>query len=354
MYGDIRKESKMKILMQVFVILLCAGVWFGQAAFAAPSVVVSEGKYVMGDLDSKKDAKAIALIEAKRLALEQAGTYIASSTEVKNFQLSKDQINTLASGIMSVVVLKEDWKMSGENMVVTIQIRATIDTSNLKDKISKMQEGESTENYKEIQNQLAALQKELSELKAERQKEAAAGIKEPPTKEIKEKHENIVKRMSALEYVEKGNGACASQRWKDALDAFNQAIAINAGMVDAYAGKAYVLLWLSRPDEALASVDKGLEIDPLSPRNLGVKALILKNRPDQVDVALGLVNKALHIAPDSQRLYRIRGEVYIKMKKPRLAQADFATACKMGAKEACRRAELIRDKIGPKSQFERR
>jgi hypothetical protein len=54
---------------------------------------------VLGDLDSKKDANAHALIEPKRLALEQAGTYIASSTEVKNFQLSKDQINTLASGI---------------------------------------------------------------------------------------------------------------------------------------------------------------------------------------------------------------------------------------------------------------
>ena len=344
----------MKRLMQIFVILLCAVVWFGQAAYAVPSVVVSEGKYVMGDLDSKKDAKALALIEAKRLALEQAGTYIASSTEVKNFQLSKDQINTLASGIMSVEILKEDWKLSGENMVVTIQIRATIDTSNLKDKISKMQEGENSENYKEIQNQLASLQKELSELKAQRQKEAAAGTKEPPAKEIKEKHENIVKRMSALEYVEKGNGALATQRWKDALDAFNQAIILNADIVDADAGKSFALYMLRRPGEALTAVDMGLEIDPLSARNLGTKALILKDRPDQVDVALGIINKAIHIKPNGPRLYRIRGEVYLRMQKPRLAQADFVTACKLGAKEACRRAEMLADKVGPKRQFERR
>jgi tetratricopeptide (TPR) repeat protein len=255
---------------------------------------------------------------------------------------------------MSVEVLKEDWKLSGENMVVTIQIRATIDTSNLKDKISRMQEGEGTENYKEIQNQLAVLQKELSELKAQRQKEAAAGAKEPPTKELQEKHEDIVKRMSALEYVEKGNGALATQRWKDALDVFDRAVTVNAVMVDAYAGKSFALYMLRRPEEALASADKGLEIDPLSPRNLGVKALILKDRPDQVDIALGLINKALHIAPGSQRLYRIRGEVYIKMKRPRLAQADFAAACKLGAQEACRRAEMLRDRVGPKRQFERR
>ena len=344
----------MKRLMQIFVILLCGGVWFGQAAYAVPSVVVSEGKYVMGDLDSKKDAKALALIEAKRLALEQAGTYIASSTEVKNFQLSEDQIITLASGIMSVEVLKEDWKLSGENMVVTIQIRATIDTSNLKDKISGMQEGESAENYKEIQSQLATLKKELSELKAERQKETATGAKEPPTKELKEKHENIVKRMSSLEYVEKGNGALATQRWKDALYAFNQAIAVNAGTVDAHAGKSFALYMLRKPEEALVCVNEGLEIDSLSPRNMGIKALILKDRPDQVDVALGLVSKALHIAPNSPRLYRIRSGVYMKMRKPRLAQADLLTACKLGAKEACRRADLLKDKVGPKSQFERR
>jgi hypothetical protein len=111
---------------------------------------------------------------------------------------------------------------------------------------------------------------------------------------------------------------------------------------------------LKKPEEALACADKGLEIDPLSPRNLGVKALILKDRPDQLDVALGLVNKALHMAPDSQRLYRIRSEVYIIMRKPRLAQADFVTACKMGSKEACRKAEWLRDKVDSKRQFEGR
>jgi hypothetical protein len=63
--------------------------------------------------------------------------------------------------------------MSGENMVVTIQVLATIDTSNLKDKISKMRESEGTENYKEIQSQLAALQKELSALKDEHHRDDA-------------------------------------------------------------------------------------------------------------------------------------------------------------------------------------
>src|SRR3989304_218358 len=106
----------MKLFVAVFMGTLT--VLFGIVSPAAePTVVTAEGKYVMGDLDSKKDARMLALMEAKRIALEKAGTYVESSTEVKNFSLTKDQINALAAGIMSVDILKEDWKMSGENLV---------------------------------------------------------------------------------------------------------------------------------------------------------------------------------------------------------------------------------------------
>jgi hypothetical protein len=139
----------MKKIIRLFVVFFVCGL-SAVIAYAEPSSIISEGQYVMGDLDTKKDAKTQALIEAKRMAMEKAGTYLLSTTEVKNFQLSKDQINTIAAGIMTVEILKEDWKMSGANMVLTIQIRAIVDTSNLKDRISKMQEGDNTENFKEV------------------------------------------------------------------------------------------------------------------------------------------------------------------------------------------------------------
>ena len=50
----------------------------------AKPLVECEGKYAMGDLDSKQDAKTFALMEAKRIALERAGAYLTSSSEVKN------------------------------------------------------------------------------------------------------------------------------------------------------------------------------------------------------------------------------------------------------------------------------
>jgi tetratricopeptide (TPR) repeat protein len=339
-----QKEVEMRILIQATLSLLCTFVWFGSAVFAEPSVIVSEGKYVMGDLDSRKDAKALALIEAKRLALEQAGTYIQSSSEVKDFQLSRDQVNTLASGIMSVEVLKEDWKLSGENMVVTMQIRATIDTSHIKDRITRINESENTESFKEIQNQMAALQKELAELKTQRQNETVKGAKAPPSENLKEKHTNLINKISALEYMETGNTAILNKQWEDSVAAFDLAISINPRLMDAYAGKSFALYNLNKPKDALAVVNNALGINPQSARNLGLKALILKDQPEKLDMAIECINKAIQLKPKNPRLYGIRGEVYVKKHRPRLAYKDFTTACTLGGKEACNRASVLKEK----------
>nr|HID59131.1 hypothetical protein [Desulfobacterales bacterium] len=126
-------------------------------------VVIAEGKYVMGDLDSKTDGKRLALMDAKRLALEKAGTYLESMSEVKNYELTKDEVNSLAAGVLSVEVLKEKWKMSGENLMVTVTIKATINTDWLKDRIEALRANrEDVGEFKNIQAQLKALQEELA------------------------------------------------------------------------------------------------------------------------------------------------------------------------------------------------
>ena len=172
-----------RILLSITLIVFLMAI-SSPAAFAEKKVVFAEGKYVMGDLDSKQNAKALALLEAKRLSLEKAGTYIESITEIRDAQLSKDQISSLTAGIMSVEILKEDWKMTGENMVLVLSVRATIDTSDLKSRISAMQEYKSSGGTREIREQLAALQKELADLKAQ---QSQTRDKIAPKQEIKEK-----------------------------------------------------------------------------------------------------------------------------------------------------------------------
>jgi len=78
-------------------------------AHAGKVEFVKEHVYRAGDMDSKVSSRAIALMEVKRALLEELGTYLVSETEVRNFQMTKDQVTLLTAGIVSAEVLEERW-----------------------------------------------------------------------------------------------------------------------------------------------------------------------------------------------------------------------------------------------------
>ena len=78
-------------------------------AFAEIKTFVKEYTYRASDEDSRNSCRVIALREVKRLLLEELGTYLESQTEVKNFQMTKDQITTLTAGIVSAEVIDDTW-----------------------------------------------------------------------------------------------------------------------------------------------------------------------------------------------------------------------------------------------------
>jgi len=326
----------MKPTMKCIATALAVFMLWCVPALAEKTEVTAEGKYVMGDLDSKKDAKSLALMEAKRMALEKAGSYIESISEVKNYQLTKDQINSLAAGIMSVEVLKEDWKMSGENMVLLISIRAKIDTSNLKKRIAAMQDVQSSESYKEIQTQLAALQKELADLK---EQQATVKEKAAPKPEIKEQHAGIIKKISTLEYLEDGHAALRVQRWNKAIEAYRRALAVDPKLADAYGGISIALLRTGQPQKALEAANMGLKLNPQKALSHTAMARILYDQEKYND-ALESVNKAIELWTKSPHFYLLRGEIYIKLRNQEPAFKDFNQSCKMGLPRACKRAGI--------------
>jgi len=95
--------SAMLIIVSTSIVLLSTEAQAGKVEF------VKEHIYRAGDMDSKVSSRAIALMEVKRALLEQLGTYLASETEVRNFQMTKDQVTLLTAGIVSAEVLEERW-----------------------------------------------------------------------------------------------------------------------------------------------------------------------------------------------------------------------------------------------------
>jgi tetratricopeptide (TPR) repeat protein len=341
--GDTRSSGgiEMKTGMTLFGIVLTM-LLVTLSPAAEPTVVTAEGKYVMGDLDSKKDARMLALMEAKRIALEKAGTYIESSTEVKNFSLTRDQISTLAAGVMSSDILKEDWTMSGQNMMVTIVIRATIQAVNLQNRITALYDDEKTlEDSGEIRKQLAALQKELADLK---ESQSAQSGGKTATTGSKSKHDKIVTKMSALDRLEDGNKALDAGQWDRALAAFGDAIAMDASLADAHAGLALVFMQTGKKGEALQKIDEALKLDPQSARNYAIKGKILRKQ-GRSDQALSLLNRAIELKPKGAKLYMLRASIFTNLKRREAAIEDLTRACNLGNPTACERKNKFKSAL---------
>src|SRR3972149_4677937 len=65
----------------VWVIIIALFLFFPSFGFAEVKEIVSEGTYNMGDGETPGVAESRALLQAKRIALEQAGTYVESWTK---------------------------------------------------------------------------------------------------------------------------------------------------------------------------------------------------------------------------------------------------------------------------------
>ena len=101
----VRNSTKLVLV----IIGLVVSLFLTNIATAENKTFITEYTYMASDIDSKVSSRAIALEQVKRGLLEQLGTYLMSETEVKNFQITKDQITTLAAGIVSTEVIDEKW-----------------------------------------------------------------------------------------------------------------------------------------------------------------------------------------------------------------------------------------------------
>ncbi len=333
----------MKVITRICLIVSLVIIVPFSSALAQPKVVTCKGKYVMGDLDTKKNARALALMDAKRLALEQAGTYLESSSEVKNFELTKDEMNSLASGVVSVEVLEEKWKMSGENLVVTVLIRATVDTSNLGDRVASLKESkENVEEFKNIQSQLAALQAEIKKLKEGRTADKSGSMDRgrATDRDSEKNYAALTNRVTALDHLRNAESAMISGRFADAIDLYSNVIAMDPEMAEAYRGKSMAFARTGKAEEALSIIEKAIEIEPDAAKSHGAKSFIMGSMGN-FDQALVSMNKAISMAPQNSKFYLGRAKVNMKLRKRQQAMKDFNRACTLGNQDACRIANEI-------------
>ena len=123
----------------------------------AETITVTQ-RYLMGDNDSRNDARQVCFLLGKRKILEKAGTFISSNTKVSLGRLEQDDITSIAGSILSVETKDENWSFAGENMAVTLTLQADVDSKKMDKELRSILDSSSA------QKQIAEQRRDLNQL----------------------------------------------------------------------------------------------------------------------------------------------------------------------------------------------
>jgi len=122
-------------------------------------VVTSSSEYRLGDHDTRTDATRLAIETAKRDALEQVATYLESVTEVKNLDITRDEIRSYTAGIITVLNQQTSTRIENGDIVVHVDLTAQADEHEVIQAIAALRENESAK------QQLVSLRAETDQLR---------------------------------------------------------------------------------------------------------------------------------------------------------------------------------------------
>ena len=161
------------------------------AALVLPTVAVAEIQtltathtYILGDHDSKDDARQRCLLETKRKILEQASVYIESASEVKDLDLTKDKITSFAAAVMQVKATKEEVGFENGHITLTLTLTATVDSAEVQKLLAARQLDAGVrddvavqqERLKRLEAQLEAMQRQIGNAPGQTPTPSPSGI----------------------------------------------------------------------------------------------------------------------------------------------------------------------------------
>ncbi len=119
------------------------------AVAAAPPVrsadtrtITAGGEYRMGDHDNRADAIRLATESAKQDALEQVATYVERITEVRDMNITRDDIRSFTAGIVKVLDQTISTRLEQDHVVVRVDLTAEIDPQDATQAIAALRENE--------------------------------------------------------------------------------------------------------------------------------------------------------------------------------------------------------------------
>lgn len=178
-------------MVRFVTIITCIVLLFAVPAGAEIRVIEADSTYVLGDNDSKVDARRIATQEAQRKALELSGTFLASITQVKEYKLTKDEVTAYTAGVVQTEIVADESRGTLDHPVHYIKARCTVDTDVLLRQIDRYRENQ------ELREQVETAAREREALRKERdalQQQLAAEKDKAKADETRKKLDAVLTR----------------------------------------------------------------------------------------------------------------------------------------------------------------
>ena len=228
-------QTMLAVCVSFFAMML----FLPSVGFTESKEIISEGTYNMGDGETPTVAESRALLQAKRTALEEAGTYVESYSKVKDLKLTEDEIKVLASGLMEVTILDKKRTIVGDGFNFWVKIKAKVNPDKIEEMAKRVKEKSVIDDYKKIQEAYDKSQKDIEELK----KQLAQAKGEKEKKQVEAKITDDERLFEARQWFDKGYQYSLNKEHDSAIEAYTKAIALDPNYADAYTnrGIAYAL-----------------------------------------------------------------------------------------------------------------
>ena len=272
----------MRFRFKDFAVSLALVLFFCLAGSASAEVMTFEEEYTYqaSEYDSKVSCRTLAFEQAKRILLEKLGIYLESETQVKDFQLTKNQIVVLTAGIVRAEVLDERW----DGKEYYLKARITADPQEVARTLEILrQDRQKTKELEEARKKADELLKETERLKMELQ--IARGGKEGP--------------LSLAEWRNRAYLLALSGDQVGAVEAYSKVLEMN-------------------PEDALAFHSRGSAYFGMGSYWQAVKDF----------------TRAIELSPKFAQAYSNRGAAWYKLGDQRQAFADLRIAARLGYKPA--------------------
>jgi tetratricopeptide (TPR) repeat protein len=309
-----------------FLFALSVVIMNATPSYSATVTFTKEYTYQASDFDSRNSSRTIALETVKRLLLEELGTYLVSETEVKNMQLTKDQVTTYSAGIVSAEIIDEKW----DGKTYWLKANVSADPKEVQQSLQKLIADKSKiQDLEDSRKRAEELTKENERLRKELQA-GAKTEKQGTTTEAKnvKDYENSIKNLTAIEWLEKGIKAANAEMWNEAINAYTKSIDLMPDFARAYGNRAGAYNEVGNYQQAILDSNKAIG---LSPNNAVayINRAAAYNWIGNYGQALQDSNKAIELDPAFLAAYDNRGCAYNGLGKHEQAIKDFTKAIEL-------------------------